>query len=93
MAIDGIFPNGSISVFNACRLNTPKGQLDTIKGYADRPDEKEEGRLVVNLEGVPFSGDCKYISFCQKLTYHITVQIGWSSWDLEHSMEAIISML
>jgi len=37
----------SVSVLNACRLKTPDGQLNTIKGYATRPNDKEQGKLEV----------------------------------------------
>ena len=65
MLIDGRNPNGTISVLNACRLKTPDGDLNTVEGYAYRPDENEPGKLKVVFQfgdfGGPFSGgaDCK----------------------------------
>ena len=51
--LDGALPNGSISVLNACRLKSPDGELNTIEGYAYRPDEKEEGKLKVVFNSIP----------------------------------------
>ena len=50
--IDDARTNTSVSVLNACRLKTPDGQLDTIKGYATRPNDKEQGKLEVVFNGV-----------------------------------------
>ena len=55
---DGLFPNGSVSVFNAERQKTPTGKAKLIHGYAYRPDPKEEGRLTVKLQGAPIA-PCK----------------------------------
>ena len=55
---DGLFPNESVSVFNAERLKTPTGKAKVIHGYAYRPDPKEEGRLTVKLQGAPLA-PCK----------------------------------
>ena len=56
--IDGLFPNGSLSVRNAERVSSPKGELKKILGYAYRPDPSVQGKLVVDLQGVPFKGSC-----------------------------------
>jgi len=50
--LDDARTSTSVSVLNACRLKTPDGQLDTIKGYATRPDDKEQGKLKVVFDGV-----------------------------------------
>ena len=59
--IDGRYSNGSVSVLNACRLKAPDGKLNTIKGYAYRPNEDEQGKLKVVFGGSGSGGDCKYI--------------------------------
>jgi lipocalin len=51
-----LFPNGSVSVRNAQRVGGPGGKPDALTGYADRPDPKVEGKLVVHLSGVPHGG-------------------------------------
>jgi len=56
---DGLLPNKSVSVQNSCRLKSPNGELSIIKGYAFRPDDSEQGKLKVKLNGVPFAGNCK----------------------------------
>ena len=62
--IDGRYPNGSISVMNACRKKAPDGTLNTIRGYAYRPNENEQGKLKVVFGGRGSGGDCKYIQAC-----------------------------
>ena len=57
--IDGLLPNGSVSVVNACRRKTPDGKLSTINGYAYRPDDKQQGKLKVVFGGSGSGGDCK----------------------------------
>ena len=57
--IDGLLPNGSISVLNACRRRAPDGKLTTANGYAYRPDEKEQGKLKVVFGNFGGGGDCK----------------------------------
>ena len=56
---DGDYYNGSISVLNTCRLNTPNGKIDSITGHAYRPDEKEQGKLKVVFDGYGNVQDCK----------------------------------
>ena len=56
---DGLLPNGSVSVLNACRLKTTDGKLDTIEGYAYRPDKNEPGKLKVVFDGSGSGADCK----------------------------------
>jgi len=58
--LDELLPNKSISVLNSCRLTTPNGTVRDIKGLAFRPDDSEQGKLKVALNGVPFPPrDCK----------------------------------
>ena len=57
---DGDYYNGSISVLNTCRLNTPNGKIDSITGHAYRPDEKEQGKLKVVFDDYGNAQDCKY---------------------------------
>ncbi|XP_065898434.1 uncharacterized protein [Dysidea avara] len=52
-----LLPNKSVSVQNSCRLKSPDGEPSIIKGYAYRPDDKEQGKLKVHLFGVPREGD------------------------------------
>ena len=59
--LDALFPNGSVSVRNAQRVGGPGGKPDALTGYADRPDPKVEGKLVVHLSGVPHGGSCELI--------------------------------
>ncbi|XP_065900303.1 apolipoprotein D-like isoform X2 [Dysidea avara] len=56
MAHYGALSNGSISVLNACRLKSPDGELNTIRGYAFRPDDKEQGKIEVVFGGKPIGG-------------------------------------
>ncbi|XP_065900299.1 uncharacterized protein [Dysidea avara] len=49
--------NKSVTVQNSGRLKSPSGELFLIKGYAYRPDDKEQGKLKVHLFGVPREGD------------------------------------
>ena len=65
MSTDGLFPNGSVSVLNACRLKTPDGKLNTIEGYAYRPNEEEQGKLKVVFGGFGAGADCK----CQRIDH------------------------
>ena len=58
-SVDGLFPNGSVSVFNAERVKTPDGKAKTIYGYAYRADPKEEGKLTVKLQGTAFKAPCE----------------------------------
>ena len=57
--IDGLLPNKSVTVQNSCRLKSPDGDANVIRGYAYRPDDSEQGKLKVDLNGVPGVGDCK----------------------------------
>ena len=50
-----------MSVRNAQRVGGPGGKPDALTGYADRPDPKVEGKLVVHLSGVPHGGSCELI--------------------------------
>lgn len=59
--VDGLFPNGSVSVFNAERLKTPDGEANVIYGYAYRADPKDEGKFTVKLQGVLFPAPCKLL--------------------------------
>ena len=62
--IDGVNPNGSISVRNACRQKTPDGKPEVVKGYAFRPDENEQGRLKVVFPGIlNVGGYCKLLKY------------------------------
>ena len=62
MLIDGLNPNGTISVRNACRQKTPDGKLEVVKGYAFRPNEKEPGQLKVVFPGIlNVGGYCKLL--------------------------------
>ena len=56
---DGLLPNKSVTVQNSCRLKSPDGEASIIRGYAYRPDDNEQGKLKVSLDGVPRVGDCK----------------------------------
>ena len=56
---DSLLQNQSVTVQNAGRLKSPDGEVFLIKGYAYRPDDKEQGKLKVHLFGVPREGDCK----------------------------------
>ena len=58
--IDGLFPNGSVSVFNAERLKTPDGEASVIYGYAYRANPKEEGKFTVRLQG-KLSAPCEHM--------------------------------
>ena len=56
---DGLLPNKSVSVQNSCRLKSPDGEINIIKGNAYRPDDNEQGKLIVQLDRVPRPGDCE----------------------------------
>ena len=56
---DGLLPNKSVTVQNSCRLKSPDGEASVIRGYAYRPDDNEQGKLKVSLNGVPRIGDCE----------------------------------
>ena len=56
---DGLLPNKSVSVQNSCRLRSPDGVASIIKGYAYRPNDSEQGKLKVALDGVPRVGNCE----------------------------------
>ena len=91
--IDGGLSNGSISVLNACRLKTPDGQLNTIRGYAFRPDDKEQGKLQVVFGRKPIGGtNCKEVTSVYSYLNNKFSQIGLSSWDHQHSMEPTTSI-
>lgn len=47
----GLNPNGTISVYNKCRINSGTGTKDGIQGYAYATSQP--GQLVVHLDGVP----------------------------------------
>jgi len=70
ICIDGALPNGSISVLNACRLKTPDGELNTVRGYAFRPDDKEQGKIEVVFGGKP-TGDTNCEQRTEILTYYV----------------------
>ena len=92
--IDGALSNGSISVLNACRLKTPDGQLNTIRGYAFRPDDKEQGKLQVVFGRKPIGGtNCKEVTSVYSYLNNKFLQIGLSSWDHQPSMALITSIL
>ena len=60
--IDESTPDGSISVLNACRKKTPDGDLNTARGSATRPDENEQGKLIVTFGPPGSGGNCKLAS-------------------------------
>ena len=41
------------------RLKSPDDEANVIRGYAYRPDDNEQGKLKVSLDGVPRVGDCE----------------------------------
>jgi len=55
--VDGALPNGSITVFNACQLDTRGGRRISVGGYAYRPVEAEKGKLEVVFAGLPQRDD------------------------------------
>lgn len=58
----GLFPNGSVSVFNEERGggDPVHGPPRNISGYATVPDPLQPGKLEVHLDGVPVGAECKY---------------------------------
>ena len=64
---DSLLQNQSVTVQNAGRLKSPDGEVFSIKGYAYRPDDKEQGKLKVHLFGVPREGDCKQCNMTVKI--------------------------
>ena len=54
---DGLNANGTVSVLNSDRLESPTGPLDIIHGYAVLSDTV--GQLTVHLQTVPVPAPCK----------------------------------
>ena len=56
---DGLLPNKSVSVLNTCRLKSPDGEASVRRGYAYRPDDNEQGKLLVQFDRAPRPFDCE----------------------------------
>ena len=59
---DKLRADGKVDVVNANRDGKPNGPIKNITGYAYVPDEKDPGKLKVDLAGVPFEGNCESFS-------------------------------
>ena len=59
----GLLPKKSVSVQNSCRLKSPDGEASVIRGYAYRPDDNEQDKLLVQLNRVPRPGDCELLVY------------------------------
>jgi hypothetical protein len=53
-----LYPNGSISVFNANRFGGPDGKANSISGYATIPKPKVTAKLQVHFHGSPAGAPC-----------------------------------
>ena len=49
----------TITLVNANRQITPDGEYRALGGRAWRFDPEEQGKFYLQLDGVPFTGDCK----------------------------------
>ena len=64
--MQSLYPNGSVSVFNANRYGSPgpEGKSHSISGYAVIPNPKVAAKLEVHLDGVPFPAPCVWTAPC-----------------------------
>jgi len=51
--------NESIGLKNSCHEKSPDGNLESIKGYVYRPNNTEQGKLKLHLDGIITAMDCK----------------------------------
>ena len=59
ITIDTLKDDGTVDVVNSGRKHSPTGPENSINGIAERPDDKEPGKLTVQFPGGP-KGNCKY---------------------------------